>query len=268
VNGAGHPGRLDLGCSDGSVLSLTGDLDLIDRLRRLWHPFVAQPGDAARPGHLGDSHGTDELAAVDLATTCAEVNRAMVARLPWPAVHSGVVAVPSGAVAFPAVSGAGKSTLTAALCLAGARYLSDEALVLDGDGDGPVTTLPYPKPVALSPWSAAALRISGTEVGLGDVVEGSVDRELLFAPDALAPVSGPSPLAHILLPVRHDGDPELVELPRPQALATLLEMSFNHFRDPRRFLMVSAAAVNGARVHRLHVGEPTATARLVVDRLG
>jgi hypothetical protein len=255
-------GSLTLRAADGADLALTGPPDLLDTLRVLWQPFLAT--ETTTP------HEVVDLVATDLATTCAEVNRALVARLPWPAVHSGVVALGDGAVAFPAVSGAGKSTLTTALCLAGAGYLSDEALVLEqaGEPDATVQVLPYPKPVALSPWSAGALGLVGAETAHGDLVTGSQDRELLFTPDALGGTATAAPLAHVLLPVRDGSAPALEPLPRREALAMLLKMSFNHYQDPRRFLVVAAAAVQGAQVHRLHVGEPTATARLVVDRLG
>lgn len=52
------------------------------------------------------------------------------------ALHAGAVALPDGgAVALLAPSGGGKSTLTAALLDAGGELLSDDVLVLRGDGE-------------------------------------------------------------------------------------------------------------------------------------
>ena len=66
-----------------------------------------------------------------------------------------MVAIGDRAIAFPSVSGNGKTTLTAACLLSGFSYISDEALVLDGDG----AVIPYPKPLALSKWSCETLGI-------------------------------------------------------------------------------------------------------------
>ncbi|WP_380165779.1 hypothetical protein [Jannaschia sp. R86511] len=237
-------------------VTVSGESALLAELSRLWAPFLS-PGAGAEP----------PVPVPDLATAAAEVNRALVARTPYPAVHAGVVATGSGAVVVPAVSGAGKSTMTAALCLAGALYLSDEALVLDDADPRAPVALAYPKPVALSPWSAAALGLGSTAAPTGDLLaDGS--RELLFAPAVLGEVSGPVPVAHLLLPERVTGAPSLQPLRRMEGLAALVRLSFNHYVDPRRFLLVAAAAVTGAQVWRVQVGDPAATARVVLDTLG
>ena len=240
----------------GRPVAVTGDAGMVADLTRLWASFVSPA-----PG------SDDPLPVPDLATGSAEVNRTLVARAPYPAVHAGVVAVDAGAIALPAVSGAGKSTMTAALCLAGARYLSDEALVLDDSGDGPPQALPYPKPVALSPWSASALGLAPGPAHAGDLLEDGT-RELMYGPEHFGQVSPAVPVAHVLLPERVDGPPSLEPLRRMEGLAGLLRLSFNHYVDPRRFLLAAGADVTDAQVWRLQVGEPTSTARLVLDTLG
>lgn len=240
----------------GSPVTVTGTADVVDELVRLWAPFAT---DAPGPGA--------PVPVPDLATAAAEVNRTLVARTPYPAVHAGVVATGSGALAFPAVSGAGKSTLTAALCLQGARYLSDEALVLDDAGTGAPLALPYPKPVALSPWSAAALGLPTGGAAVGDRLEDG-GRELLFGPERLGGVSPAVAVAHVLLPDRTGGAPSLEPVRRMEGLAALVRLSFNHYVDPRRFLLAAAGTVTGAQVWRLRVGDPVATAALVLDALG
>jgi len=246
-----------LQAQDHALLEVHGPTTLVAELAALWSRFEAGP--PAAPAAV-------RVRAADRATAAAEINRTLVDHLPHPAVHAGVVALSSGAVAFPVVSGAGKSTLTAALCLAGAAYLSDEALVLDDTGGSPLV-VPYPKPLALSPWSAAAVGLEPADALSGDLTpEG--DRELLYAPSALGTTGEAVPLAHLLLLERTDGPPRLEDVHRREGLAALLRLSFNHYRDPRRFLVVAAAAVQGAQVHRLLVGDPRDAAALVLDRLG
>lgn len=257
------PGGLWLTAWHGVRAHVEAEPDLGTRLARLWAPFLDRAGDAT---------STVRVEAPDAAAASAALNRAFVHACPYPAVHAGVVAATGGVLAVPAVSGAGKSTLTAALVRAGAGYLSDESLVLRGGteagpgGPAPVV-LPYPKPVALSPWSAAAVGLPSDGAVTGELMPDGA-RELLFAAEDLGAVGTAAPLRHLLLPVRDPAGPSLVALPRRDGLAALLALSFNHYRDPRRFLVVAAAAVQGAQVHRLHVGDPRATAELVLERLG
>jgi hypothetical protein len=72
------------------------------------------------------------------------------------AIHAGVVARGSRALAIPGRSGAGKSTLTAACVAAGFAYVSDEALCIDRlTGD----VVRYPRPLMLT---ATSSRLVGT----------------------------------------------------------------------------------------------------------
>ena len=52
------------------------------------------------------------------------------------AFHAGAVEAGAGALAFMGESGRGKSTLTAGFATAGFRFLTDDALLLEEDGDG------------------------------------------------------------------------------------------------------------------------------------
>lgn len=50
--------------------------------------------------------------------------------------HASAVEVPEGAIAFLAEAGRGKSTLAASFALNGYRFLTDDGLVVESDGDG------------------------------------------------------------------------------------------------------------------------------------
>lgn len=222
------------------TVALTGDAPAVRRLADLWAPFaVAGPAPPGCPAVRAD----------DPALASAELNRTVVARCPHPAVHAGVVGLRDGAVALPATSGAGKSTLVTALCRAGAAYLSDEALVMTGDG----AAVPYPKPVALS---AASLRaLDGGPAGAGPADDG---REHLVPAAATGRVvRRPLPVRHLVLARRDPDAPDvaLEQLPRRDGLAALLGLGFNHYRAPDRFLTSAAAVVRGATVWRLVYGD-------------
>ncbi|MGF1646684.1 MAG: hypothetical protein ACFCVF_07180 [Kineosporiaceae bacterium] len=213
---------------------------------------------------------TQAVRADDPAAASAELNRAVVEACPFPAVHAGVVLLGEGAVALPATSGAGKSTLVTALCRAGAGYLSDEALVLTPDG----AALPYPKPVALSPESLAAVCLAppggGVTDGTGAPGHGAGEREYLLPAAALGRAAeGPVPVRHVVLACR---DPRstgvaLDPVPRRHGLAALLTLGFNHHRAPARFLTAAAAAVAGATVWRLRYGDARRAATTMTDVL-
>jgi hypothetical protein len=236
------------------TVRLTGRPPAVRSLAELWAPFVvaAEAGPAA-------ATGTPAVWADDPAVASAELNRAVVAACPHPAVHSGVVVLDGGAVALPGTSGAGKSTLVTALCRVGAGYLSDEALVLTPDG----AAWPYPKPVALSSQSLAA-------VGLAVPAGGAVGGEHLLAGATVGRVvDDPQPVRHLVLAHRDPraGEVTLSPVPRREGLAALLELGFNHHRDPARFLESAAAAVTGATVWRLQYSDAHRAAAIMVGVL-
>jgi hypothetical protein len=121
-------------------------------LTRLLTAFAdSGPDDGlSRPVVVPAGTTTDEA----LSLVLAEINTTALAEADLYAVHAGAVARGGRVVAMPAVSGTGKSTLTAACLRAGMEYVSDEALCLDWETGHVV---PYPRPIALSPWSAAAI---------------------------------------------------------------------------------------------------------------
>ncbi|HEX2701212.1 MAG TPA: hypothetical protein VHM89_13505 [Acidimicrobiales bacterium] len=177
------------------------------------------------------------------------------------AVHAGVVASGTSAIAFPAPSGAGKTTLTAAALLAGFDYVSDEALCVE-PSDGRL--VPYPRALALSAWSRQAVGLDGTDgvaLGAGEV---AIPADRLGAAVALGPLA----LAHVVLLVRRAGAPALVPADRADAMTWLLQRSFNHYKRPTGSFELAAELARRATAWRLEFGDPTQAASLLRDRLG
>jgi hypothetical protein len=179
------------------------------------------------------------------------------------AVHAGVVARNEAVVAFPGESGAGKSTLTAACVAAGFAYVSDEALCIRNEGERVVA---YPKPIALSPqgWAMIGSRVAARRgVDDGEKVMMSADQLGACVADSRRGLR----LAHVVALVRAGGAPRLTTLPRAHALASLLRMSFNHYKDPRRaFDLVSRLAAD-TQAWQLEYSDPRAAAELLRAQL-
>ncbi|GIU91960.1 MAG: hypothetical protein KatS3mg011_0866 [Acidimicrobiia bacterium] len=183
----------------------------------------------------------------------ARMNRRAVERSHTFAVHAGVVSFGDRTLAFPAPSGGGKTTLVAACLTRGATYLSDEALILDAE----LRAVPYPKPLALSDWSAAIL---GVDPWPGET--------LVTAAQLGADVAQrPAPLTDLLIPHRAPGA-GLEPLPRSETAATLLRLSFNHYRDPRAAFGLATAAARRVRAWRLSYDDPGEAARLLAETFG
>lgn len=237
------------------AVRLTGPPAAVREMRRLWAPFDAEDA-GPHPDDL-------RLEVTDAVVASAELNRAAVAVCPYPAVHAGVTAWRGGAIVTPAASGAGKSTLTTALVLAGATYVSDEALVMTDNG----AALPYPKPVALSLASLSALGLPPR--GPSGASPQGEREHLLAAADLGAVVDGVTPVRHVVLGA---WDPTATEVslrpaPRRRALAALLELGFNHYRDPAVFLRTAAAVVTGSQTWLLQYGDVRRAAGLMADVL-
>jgi hypothetical protein len=192
-----------------------------------------------------------------LSATLTAVNLTAVAETPLLAAHAGVVTDGRSAVVVPASSGTGKTTLVTALVQRGWHYLSDEALCLQWH-DGRLSA--YPRPLALSTWSAAALGLSPGVAG---------DGESFYAPSSLGAVGSAEgvAIAHIVLLERGHASPRLDPLKRQDALAELLRRSFNHFRDPGRALDLLGGAVRIADTSVLRLGDPAAAADLLTRYL-
>lgn len=215
--------------------------------------------DGPTPGLAGGSVGgsaagsASSLAGGSVGTLAAEVNALALADAGCLAVHAGAVAVGGSVVAFPAASGAGKTTLTAACLLAGLAYVSDEALCLDWH-DGTITA--YPRPLALSPWSMAALGLADPTVpiGIADPVAG----ETLVSPaDLGAEIAAvPLRLAHLVLLDEPGGAPGLRPESRSAGVAELLRRSFTHWHRPERAFELAHEVLADASVWRLSPSTP------------
>lgn len=188
-----------------------------------------------------------------LTALVAGVNNAVISTCETFAVHAGVVGWDGGILALPAESGGGKSTLTAALVRVGLDYLSDEALVIDDSG----AVVGYPKPFALSEWSARSLGLEPDE------------EETLVTPDQLGGsfFTGSAPLTDLVLAEYGHEKTLLQSLPRSRAVAALIKLSFNHYRDPERAFRLSTSVARDLRVWKLEYDEPLEAAGLLSSTL-
>ena len=195
----------------------------------------------------------DAATPAALVALVAGLNNAAIGQCPHFAVHSGVVAWKHGVAAFPAVSGGGKTTLTASLVQAGFDYVSDEALVLNDDGG----VIPYPKPFALSRWSAELLGLPPGEV-----------ETLALASDlGGSDQSTTDPLTDVVIAEYAHDSVSMEPLPRSQIIAALISMSFNHYKDPERAFRLASKVGREARVWRLEYDDPLQAAELVAETL-
>ncbi|MGH9158284.1 MAG: hypothetical protein ACRD1K_21165 [Acidimicrobiales bacterium] len=199
-----------------------------------------------RPGGLGPV----------LSWLLAEMNAAAIESYDGFAVHAGAVAAAGQVTAFPGESGRGKTTLVTAALRAGLDYVSDEALCVD-----PLSrnVIAYPRPLDLSPES---LRLTGlADRGVGTPVATGA----LVAPASIeARVAGPPlVLAGVVRPVRRAGPPVLTMVNRSQAMAWLLEFSFNHYKRPEESFRLAAALARQATAWTLEYDDPLAAGALL-----
>jgi hypothetical protein len=190
-----------------------------------------------------------------------EVNGIAVERCRYLAIHAGVVASPTGAIAFPGASGAGKSTLTAACVLEGLSYVSDEALCLDLDSG---LVIPYPKPLGLSAWTREILGVPDAAPPFA-----AGGRKAVVPAEDLGAVAGPGPLrlASLVVPERNPGQARLTELTRGEVVFTLLRSAFNHYTRPEAAFRVATRVAVGCRAWRLRFEDPLEAAQLVLREL-
>jgi hypothetical protein len=208
-----------------NIIQVTGGPEEPYRLHRGCHRVV--------------SHHDDHFLLPDIVGL---INQAAIAGVKWFAAHAAAVATDDRVVAFPAVSGQGKTTLAAAAVLDGFAYVTDEALVLDDTGD----VVPYPKPLALSAWSCEKLGLEP---------EGS---ERLFTASELGGtvVEATGPLTDLVVARYGAESPGIRRLPSSQAMAELIEKSFNHYKDPERAFRLSAEVARSVRVWGLDYDNP------------
>ncbi len=250
---------------DSKVAVETRSPELAGVVRTLWAPFLAGDADRSTSG-IGTPTTVVEIPDADqpltdqLSWLNANLNSTAMELSPCLCIHAGVVACDEGVVAFPGRSGAGKSTLTSACLQQGFDYVSDEGLCLDYDQ---ASVRPYPRPIGLSPWSAAAMG----ERRAGGGVEAGEDW-LLSAADlgsrATLPGTPQLRVVHVvLLDRRADIAAALHEAERREAIEALLTMSFNHYKRPADSLALVATVVAEARVSRLTYSDPHEAAALL-----
>lgn len=200
------------------------------------------------PGHirahlLGDGRDLMELRLL------GPVLSYWLEQLGIPVLHAAAVRVDAGAVGFLAPSGGGKSSLAAALLQAGALLLADDILPME-EGGGTFLARPGFPQMRLEP-DTARFHLGRTD-GLANV---SPDDSKLHVPvDAFCDAA--VPLAGLYLVERRPGPPEILPLPRRQAVIELVRHSFSPYLveaaglQPRR-LDLFARLVRQVPVRRL-----------------
>lgn len=257
------------------VTVLVADDDIRDRSALLWADCGPPAGDGVAPKCTVVMAGTGpwEITspALNLRTTdrsialsnlCAAINSSAVAMTPLLAVHAAVVTRAGVTLVIPGASGAGKTTLTAAFLRAGWDYASDEALLLAWAWDGG-PLMAYPRPLALSDWSAGMLGVTTGE-------QGAAERFVRAAQLGGAVCTSPSRPAHLLL-LRRDASggeaPALHEEHASLGLHALLLRGFSHFRRPEQALQLLGKVARGCNVWTVDVADPMLTAAHVGERL-
>lgn len=99
-----------------------------------------------------------------------------------PTFHASVVTVKDGAVAFLGETGYGKSTLAASYALSGAKFLTDDALIIEETLEGCIV---HPGHASLRLWPDSVDAIVGSET-LESVAVSYSTKARLLAGDALA----------------------------------------------------------------------------------
>lgn len=244
----------------GTRFLVSGGAEVLAEASRLFAAFGDGSNGLAPNGALEDLHvgrGMPPVRAV--GELVAYLNATALSRVNSLAVHAGVVARGSQAVAFPAASGSGKSTLVAACLRTGLAYGSDEALCVDWT-DGSIRR--YPRPLALSTWACTLLGIPGPQDPT--LIERFVTPAELgaeLAPDPLA-------LAHIVLLDRQPGvSAELRPATRQETAAALLARSFTHWKRPERAFELAHYLAEATQPWRLTLGDPRAAAPLIAGLL-
>jgi hypothetical protein len=172
-------------------------------------------------------------------------------RLGIPALHASAVRLDArGAVGFLANPGVGKSSLAAALIQAGAALLTDDILPIEEAGGTFLARPGFPQ-MRLEPDTARCFR--GSADGLTAI---SPDDSKLHVPvDAFCDAT--TPLAALYVVERRPGPPEILPLPKRQAVIELVRHSFSPYLveavglQPRR-LDLFARLVRQVPVSRLY----------------
>lgn len=141
-------------------------------------------------------------------------------------LHAGAVGCAGRGLVLPAASGCGKTVLVAALLRAGFVYLSDEVAALDLASG---RLWPFAKSLCIKRGGRQALLSRYPELGTM-LPHRHSEGELIWylrPPEGALPAA-PLPVRHLILPRYAPGAPTaLVPIARSQALATILQQSFN-----------------------------------------
>lgn len=158
-------------------------------------------------------------------------------------------------IAFPAPSGRGKSTLVAACLLSGFDYWSDEALVLDFNGQ----VVPYPRPIMLSSESARILGVTDRKPS-----------EMPYGPAALGGRlgQGEGRLGHLVALRQEPGRAFLGPLSPSEAVSLLLQNCFNHYRQPEATYRIVTDLAATAELWTLTYEDPRDAAGLLGGKFG
>lgn len=173
----------------------------------------------------------------------ADLNRHLLYSYEGFAAHAGTVGHPNGrVVVLPGESGAGKSTLTAAAVQAGFEYLSDEAVCVEY---GSTLVQPYLKPINLLDWSRHHLGIDSENAA-----------ELPVSPGQLGAIRiGPGEVTDVVF-LDRPGDLELIQRRGNEAVGRLIEMSFNHYREPAKTFETVTKMAQQSQVWTLTYDDP------------
>ncbi|PSL04746.1 hypothetical protein CLV30_105213 [Haloactinopolyspora alba] len=197
-------------------------------------------------------------------TVLAAVARAAVEPARGLLLHAGAVVRDGRAVLFPGASGQGKSTLTAACLQQGFDYLSDELVAVDLD-TGTVTG--WPRPLMLTPWSAATLGLDGADGAEGVAAVGAGKTAVAAAALGAAPVRSSVEVAHVVLARRDGGAAPPVPVAAGDVLREVLAASFNHYVHGARAWQAAARLAGSAHGWLLGVGDVATAADAVAALL-
>lgn len=210
-------------------------------------PVPTQPSVTIDLSHVSDPGiAVTELTAFVLSET------------PLLGVHAAVVRGATGYVVFPGVSGLGKTTLSAALTRAGFGYVSDEVLAVDRSNG---TAFPFARPLALD---AGSWRV----LGLDDSLAPGMGEERLVGAATFGSVHAENGMvSDVVLAHRMPGRAVVREAGRASAVASLVQRSFNHYKNGADSFRAIAAIARTARVHAAEYEDANSFANQLADLL-
>jgi hypothetical protein len=198
---------------------------------------------------------TDLVAESDSVDHCIamlmwHINQQAVASRPdMLMVHASAAEWRGHAILLPASEESGKTTLVAGLVRAGMGYLTDEAAVLDLDGD---VVHPYPKPLTIEQGSWSPLS------DLAPPASSRLPQQWLVNPNGIRAdaVATPVPVGLVVSPRYEPGAPTtLTPLRKSETIALVVQNSFNFAPFGRRGLEALAEIAKRCDGHQLVSGD-------------